>query len=96
MDKEVRQYKPAPACASVQVAEEFGRDLWAAKIDPSDDEECCNYLVELYPHRLMEIVPNLDRAIYEAGQIGIEVWIQKYGDTLDNVAKEMNRIFQDN
>ncbi len=96
MSETARKIKPPPACASLKIAEEFAFDLYAAKVDNSDDEECCEYLMDLYPDRIREIIPNLDRAIYEAGQIAIEVWIQKYGDVQDNVAREMARITQDN
>jgi len=96
MNKHVRNYNLPPACANVKVAEEFGRDLWVAKCDPSDDEECCEFLMDLYPDRLRDVVPNLDRAIYEAGQIAIDRWIQKYGDVEHAVHIEMSRITQDN
>lgn len=96
MNKHVRRYDMPPACVSTKIAEEFGRDLWIAKVDPCDEEECCEFLMDLYPDRIRDVIPNLDRAIYEAGQIAIETWIQKYGDQMDAVHIEMSRITQDN
>lgn len=96
MNAPVRLFNLPPACANVRIAEEFGRDLWVAKIDNSDDEECRDFLMDLYPDRLRDVIGNLDRAIWEAGQIAIEYWIQKYGDQMYAIHIEMSRITQDN
>lgn len=96
MSQPVRLFNLPPACANIRMAEEFARDLWVAKVDNSDDEECCEFLMDLYPDRLRDVIANLDRAIYEAGQIAIEAWINKYGDQMDAMHIEMSRITQDN
>lgn len=61
--------RPAP---SVEIAEEFGRELYGARLDPSDDEACFNFLYDQHPGRWREIMANVDGAIYAAGQLYIE------------------------
>lgn len=82
MNAPARNYSLPPHAANEKLAEEFGKDLFAARIDPSDDEECFRYLADLYPNRLKEVLSNYVRGIYEAGQFYIE--------------SEMSRITQDN
>jgi hypothetical protein len=59
---------PAP---SDECAEEFGRDIYGARLDPSDPEACFNHLHEMHPERWRELMANLDGAIYAAGQLYI-------------------------
>lgn len=59
-----RQPAPSPA-----IALEFGRDLHHGRQDPSDPEACQEYLFELYPHRLREIIANREGAMDVAGQM---------------------------
>jgi hypothetical protein len=66
-----------PHAASQAVAEEFGRDLYARRLDPSDDDGCFRFLADLYPDRLREIIANIDRSIYEAGQLYIAAEMAK-------------------
>jgi hypothetical protein len=82
MHAPVRLYNLPPAAASIDLAEEFARDLYAARLDPSDPDDCFCYLADLYPNRLKEVLANSDRAAYECGQLYIEA--------------EMARITQDN
>lgn len=82
MNAPVRIYSRPPHAASEDVAEEFGRDLYAARVDPSDPDDCFRYLADLYPNRLREVLANADRAAYECGQLFI--------------AAEISRIEQDN
>jgi hypothetical protein len=82
MHAPARTYNRPPPAASEAVAEEFGRDLYAARVDPSDPDDCFCFLADLYPERLKEVLANADRAAYEAGQLYIEA--------------ELNRITQDN
>lgn len=82
MNAPVRLYSLPPHAASVDVAEEFGRDLYAAHVDPSDPDDCFCFLADLYPDRLKDVLANADRAAYECGQLYIEA--------------EMTRITQDN
>lgn len=69
---EQRRYAAAPHAIHVDTAEEFGRDLYHSRVDPSDPEDCFAFLADLYPNRLVEVLGNLDRAQYEAGQLYIE------------------------
>lgn len=63
----VTQFRqPAP---SPEVAREFGRDLHHGRQDPSDPEACQEYLFDLYPHRLREIVANREGAMDVACQM---------------------------
>lgn len=77
-----RHYSLPPEAASEKIAEELAKDLYAARLDPSDPDDCFRYLADLYPDRLKEVLANADRAAYECGQIYIEA--------------ELNRITQDN
>ncbi len=72
MNIQARIYNRPPHAASETVAEEFGRDLYAARLDPSDPDGCFKYLADLYPDRLKEILANENRAVYELGQMYIE------------------------
>lgn len=82
MHAPARVYSLPPAAASEKMAEEFAKDLYAARLDPSDPEDCFVYLADLYPNRLKEVLANADRAAYECGQLYIDA--------------ELNRITQDN
>ncbi len=82
MHAPVRIYSRPPAAASQKMAEEFGRDIYAARLDPSDPDDCFCFLADLYPDRLKDVLANADRAAYEAGQLYIEA--------------EISRITQDN
>jgi hypothetical protein len=54
---------------SKECAEEFGRDLWFRRIDPSDPEACEVELLDLYPHRRREVLANKDGAMDFAAQL---------------------------
>lgn len=82
MNAPVRKYSLPPFAPNVDLAEEFARDLYAERLDPSDPDECFKFLADLYPNRLKEVLANSNRAAYEAGQLYIEA--------------EMARITQDN
>ena len=82
MNQHARVYSRPPHATSQQVAEEFGRDLYVARIDPSDPDDCFCFLADLYPERLKEVLANADRAAYECGQLYIEA--------------QLNRLTQDN
>lgn len=62
---------------SRDVAEEFGRDLWSGRVDPSDPDACFEFLADLYPNRIRDVVANHQAAMYEAGQLYIEAEIMK-------------------
>lgn len=79
MNEPVRLYGKPPAAANEDVAEEFGRDLYAAHLDPSDPDDCFRYLADLYPDRLKEVLANSDRAAFEAGQLYIEAEMRRAG-----------------
>lgn len=51
------------------VAEEFGRELYAARLDPSDPEACFNFVYSQFPGRWREVMANNEGAIYAAGQL---------------------------
>lgn len=72
MTAPVRVYNRPPFAPSEAVAEEFGRDLYAARIDPSDPDDCFEFLADLYPDRLKQILAHLALATYNAGQMYIE------------------------
>lgn len=82
MNAPARIYNRPPFAPTEAIAEEFGRDLFAAKIDPSDPDDCFAFLADLYPDRLKQILAHFDRSMYEAGQLYI--------------AADMARITQDN
>ena len=52
-------------------AEEFGREIYGARLDPSDPEACFNFLYQQFGERWREVMANLDGAIYHAGQLYI-------------------------
>lgn len=62
-----RQPAPSPV-----IAAEFGRDLYSDRKDSSDPEVCQEHLFDLYPHRLREIVANLEGAMDAAGQMYLD------------------------
>lgn len=82
MTAAARIYNAAPACVSEKIAEEFARDLYAERVDPSDPEDAFCFLCDLYPNRIRDILGNEKRALFELGQLYIEA--------------EMARITQDN
>ncbi|WP_375414526.1 hypothetical protein [uncultured Bradyrhizobium sp.] len=53
---------------SQALAEEFGLEIYGARLDPSDPENCFNFLRDLFPERWREVMANIDGAIYAAGQ----------------------------
>ncbi|WLA80360.1 hypothetical protein QIH87_50075 (plasmid) [Bradyrhizobium elkanii] len=67
----IKNFQRPPHATNQDVADEFGRDLYAAHIDPSDPDDCFRYLADLYPNRLKDVLANADRAAYEAGQLYI-------------------------
>jgi len=77
MNAHPRIYNRPPFAPTEAIAEEFGRDLYAARVDPSDHEDCFCFLADLYPDRLKQILAHLDRAIYESGQLYIEAEKQR-------------------
>jgi hypothetical protein len=72
MDAIVRKFKPPPYAANEKIAEDFAKDLYSERLDPSDPDECFKFLADLYPNRLKEVLANADRAAYECGQLYIE------------------------
>jgi hypothetical protein len=52
----------------VEVAEEFGREIYGARLDPSDPEACFVFLYAQHPDRWREVMANMDDALYAAGQ----------------------------
>jgi len=60
---------PAPSSA---LATEFGADLHQARKDPSDPEECQVFLLDLYPHRVRDVLANLSGAMDLAGQMYLD------------------------
>lgn len=83
MTHTARVYSRPPQAMSQATAEEFGRDLFSGRVDPSDEDACFEFLADLYPDRLVrDVLPNLQAAIYESGQLYIEA--------------ELTRITQDN
>lgn len=65
---------PEPSLAT---ASEFGADLYSARVNLSDPEECFSHLHRLYPHRWREIMANASGAIYEAEQMYCAVEISR-------------------
>lgn len=82
MNAPARIYNRPPFAASEAVAEEFARDLYAERVDPSDPDDCFRFLADLYPNRLKEVLANAERATYDLGQLYI--------------AAEISRLTQDN
>ena len=62
-----RQPAPSPA-----IAAEFGSDLFFGRQDPCDPEVCQEYLFDLYPHRLREIVANREAAMDVLAQLYLD------------------------
>jgi hypothetical protein len=79
MNAHPRIYNRPPFAPSEAIAEEFGRDLYAARMDPSDPDDCFRFLADLYPERLKDVLANADRATYEAGQLYIEAEMRRAG-----------------
>jgi hypothetical protein len=65
--------------ASASAADEFGLDLYANRIDPSDPEACFNFLFDLYPERWREVLANWEGASYLAGQMYIDAEMRRVG-----------------
>lgn len=78
----IPNFRRPPFAANQDIADEFGRDLFAARIDPSDPDDCFKFLADLYPERLRDVLANAERATYECGQL----WI----------AAQISRVEQDN
>jgi hypothetical protein len=57
---------------STVAAREFGLALFAARIDPSDPDDCLNYLVANFGERWREIIANQKGAMDFAGQMYID------------------------
>jgi len=61
------------------VAQEFGLELFGARLDPSDPEACFRFLYSQHPDRWREVMANMDGAIYTAGQLYIAVEMSRAG-----------------
>lgn len=59
------------------VAREFGIALYAARIDPSDPENCLAYLMQHFGERWREIIANQKGAQDYAGQMYIDADIAR-------------------
>lgn len=57
---------------SAEIAREFGLELFAARMDPSDDQDCLNFLVNHFGHRLKDVCANHQEAIAHCGQLYID------------------------
>jgi hypothetical protein len=65
--------------ASEDVAFEFGKEIYGARLDPSDPEICFNFLYTQFPERWREVMANMDGAIYAAGQMYIDAEMRRAG-----------------
>jgi hypothetical protein len=61
------------------IAREFGLELYAGRIDPSDPEDCIAYLMRHFGERWREIIPNLRGAQDFAGQMYIDAQCKRAG-----------------
>jgi hypothetical protein len=59
------------------IAREFGLALFAERIDPSDPEDCLNYLMMHFGLRWREIIANQKSAMDYAGQMYIDADIAR-------------------
>lgn len=64
---------------NADVSYEFGRELYAARIDPSDPEACLIFLYAQFPSRWREVMVNLEGAIDYAGQEYIHAEMRRTG-----------------
>lgn len=64
---------------SDDVAEEFGREIYGAGLDPSDPEACFNFLYVQFPDRWREVMANLEGSTYAAGQMYIDAEMRRTG-----------------
>jgi hypothetical protein len=77
MSAPVRIFSRPPFAPSQDIAEDYGRDLYVGRVDPSDPEDCFSFLADIYPDRLLQILAHIDLAIYYAGQMYIEAEMAK-------------------
>jgi hypothetical protein len=73
----IKNFQRPPFAPNIEIAEAFGRDLFAARIDPSDPDDCFRFLADLYPDRLRDVIAHSERAEYEAGQLYIEADVMR-------------------
>jgi hypothetical protein len=76
----IKNFQRPPFAPCQDIADEFGRDLYAAHIDPSDPDDCFRFLADLYPERLKDVLAHADRAAYEAGQLYIAAEMARADD----------------